>query len=295
MEEKFNRSGIPAVLLTAESTDADRLNGLIRFRKKEIKVLINIDLFDEGLDVPGIDAVILARPTMSLSKYLQMCGRALRPVFADGYDLETKEGRLAAQQYGGKPYAIIIDQVGNRKRHQLPDTRRVWSLDSYKGERMKPLELVRRCWNWQCDLEYERFHTACPYCGTPAVKPREGGGGGRIPPALVDGDLVLCDPDTLRELEAETKLESPAEISHRVTMAAGAAAGLNAMKNQQMRIATQNDLALKIAEWAGKLKAMGYEDREIHKEFYARNGDKTIHEVLALPRADMLKIIEDLE
>jgi len=73
MEANFNAAGITAKLLTGLSTDKDRLEGMIAFREKKIQVLVNVDLFDEGLDVPGIECVIMARPTMSLAKYLQMC------------------------------------------------------------------------------------------------------------------------------------------------------------------------------------------------------------------------------
>ena len=66
----------------------------IRLRFKKIQVLLNVDLFDEGLDVPGIECVIMARPTKSLGKYLQMVGRGLR--IAEG-----------------KPHLILIDHVGN--------------------------------------------------------------------------------------------------------------------------------------------------------------------------------------
>lgn len=73
MEEQFKSRGITAKALDGTTKDSDRLDALIRFRDKEIQVLINVDLFDEGLDVPGIEVVIMARPTKSLGKYLQMC------------------------------------------------------------------------------------------------------------------------------------------------------------------------------------------------------------------------------
>lgn len=295
MEDKFNKAGIKAKLLTGETGDMERLNGLLNFRKKEIRVLINVDLFDEGLDVPGIDAVILARPTMSLSKYLQMCGRGLRPVYAPHFDLSTKDGRLEAQAAGSKPHAIIIDQVGNIKRHGLPDARRVWNLSSCANRREKILDLTVRCENPMCDLEIERHLTECPHCGTKVLKGSRGLGGGRIPPALVDGDLMLVDPDTLRELESMVNLEDPGEVGRRVSMVAGGKAGDIAAQNQRERIDTQNELKAKIAEWAGKLTDHHfYTDRQIYKEFFIKQG-KTIAEAISEPRANMQKLIEELE
>src|SRR5690606_598267 len=74
MESEFNSQGIRTKLLTGETPDGERLKSIQEYRKKEIKVLINVDLFDEGLDVPGIEVVSLARPTWSTGKALQMVG-----------------------------------------------------------------------------------------------------------------------------------------------------------------------------------------------------------------------------
>jgi DNA repair protein RadD len=86
-----------------------------KFRDKYIQVLTNCALFDEGLDIPSLDGVILARPTQSLSRFLQMVGRALRPC-------------------EGKDRAIIIDLAGNWERLGMPDDMRghsmVWRRNS---------------------------------------------------------------------------------------------------------------------------------------------------------------------
>ena len=165
MEESFQAKNITAKLLTGLTPDAERIRSMDLYRDGKIKVLINIDLFDEGLDVPGIEVVIMARPTMSLGKYLQICGRVLRPVYAPGYDLSTKEGRLAAQAAGPKPFGLIIDPVGNRKRHGLPCELRHWTLDDIVKKRSSEA-LVRICSNFMCNAPYDRFKTVCPFCGT---------------------------------------------------------------------------------------------------------------------------------
>lgn len=295
MEENFNFVGIPAKLLTSKSTDEERLNGLIDFRNKKIKVLINIDLFDEGLDVPGIDVVILARPTMSLSKFLQMVGRGLRPVYASGWDLRTREGRLGAQANGTKPHAIIIDHVGNFDRHGPPDLRRMWTLDSTKGERRKAIKLMRTCWNWEtCGWDFERVLTHCPFCNEPAIDPNKLKSG-RGSPAEVDGDLVLIDPETRWRLEKATELEDPGVYAARIAAAGGGHAGQRAMEYQVERIKVQKELYQAIALWSGNRKHFdGYTDPEIHKLFYS-NHQMTINEALALKTVDMKKIMSELK
>lgn len=272
-EKEYNAAGIRAKLLTGESSDKERLDAMLDFRDKKIQALLNVDLFDEGLDVPGIECVQLGRATMSLSKYLQMVGRGLRP--ADG-----------------KNHLIIIDHVGNVTRHGLPDARRNWTLDRIVKKR-DTTDFTRVCSNVECNAPYDRVLTACPWCGTPAVM-AGGGGGGRTPPKEVDGDLHLVDAETLRELEALAVLDDPAVVGKRAGFAAGPGAAQMAMKNQIARIATQKDLVHTIARWAGRMKHHGYSDRMIHKNFYLEYG-RTISEALSEPRAEMLVSIQQLE
>lgn len=274
MEKKFLENGISAKLLTGETPDAERLKALIDYRERNIKVLLNVDLFDEGLDVPGIECVIMARPTMSLGKYLQMIGRGLRVM-------------------PGKEYCVIIDHVGNVQRHGLPCQRRQWTLDRIVKRRDR-VNLIRICSNYECNSPFDRILTECPYCGTPIPKPNPSEGGGRVGPEQVDGDLELLDPETLREMYEGSNLEDPGKLAERVSRVAGAAAGIKAAKDQAARIMVQKDLAGVIAIWAGKERKHGYSDRQIHKKFFIYF-DKTITVALSEPRADMLDTIDQLK
>lgn len=265
MEKKFIEAGIPAKILTGLSSDQERLEGMISFRDKRINILINVDLFDEGLDVPGIEAVIMARPTMSLGKYLQMIGRGLRP----------------AQN---KPHLIIIDHVGNVIRHGLPDEEREWSLER-EVKRQQKINLIRICANINCNAPYDRLLSECPYCGL-KLERALGNGAGRVGPAQVDGDLELVDPEVLAEMLSKTVLESPEEVSRRVEKAAGIPAAMRALKNQIKRIEMQKKLSQEVAIWAGLQREEGLTDRQIHKKFYFIF-DKTITQALAEPEADM--------
>jgi superfamily II DNA or RNA helicase len=97
---------------------------MTQFRDRQIQVLTNCALFDEGLDIPSLDGVILARPTQSLSRFLQMVGRALRPC-------------------EGKDRAIIIDLAGNYERLGMPDDLRVWTLDGIEKKQRDRSKLMR--------------------------------------------------------------------------------------------------------------------------------------------------------
>lgn len=109
--DEYNEAAIKAEYLDGTNTARERDEILSRFASGETKVLINVDLFGEGFDLPAIEVVSLLRPTHSTALFLQQVGRALRPC-----------------PELGKEYAIILDHVNNYKRHGFPDDEREWSL-----------------------------------------------------------------------------------------------------------------------------------------------------------------------
>ena len=122
--EHFKAAGIIAYHLDGNTDSGTRSNVMNQFRDKQIQVLTNCALFDEGLDIPSLDGVILARPTQSLGKFLQMVGRSLRPC-------------------EGKDRAIIVDLAGNYERLGMPDDLRIWTLDGIEKKQQGLSKLVR--------------------------------------------------------------------------------------------------------------------------------------------------------
>lgn len=125
-----------------------------KFRKGEIMTISNVDLVGEGFDVPDCDTVILLRPTLSLSLYIQQSMRCLRPA------LDKR--------------ATIYDLVGNVYRHGLPTETREWSLTQDSKVRNASGEedvIVRRC--HKCELIYRGSNSICPYCGNDNGKTRK--------------------------------------------------------------------------------------------------------------------------
>ena len=78
MAAEFNRLGIPATAISAESSRDDRDSALRRLRNFEVNILFAVDLFNEGVDLPEIDTVLFLRPTESATIFLQQLGRGLR-------------------------------------------------------------------------------------------------------------------------------------------------------------------------------------------------------------------------
>lgn len=108
----FNDAGIPAAHVDGDTPQKIRSQIVDDFRHNKIKILCNAELFGEGFDVPNCQAVILARPTMSLTLFIQQSMRPLRP---DPNDTNKR--------------AVIIDCVQNCNRHGLPNDYREWSLE----------------------------------------------------------------------------------------------------------------------------------------------------------------------
>ena len=127
--ELYRKNGMKAIAISSKTPDKDREEILERFRNTQtggkkplkecdIQVIVNVSLFDEGLDCPDVEFIQMARPTLSLSKYLQMVGRGLRV-------------------YDGKRYCLILDNVGNYRLFGLPSDDRDWEamfVGSTKGK-----------------------------------------------------------------------------------------------------------------------------------------------------------------
>ena len=265
----FNAAGIPAESVSAKTPDRERTAIINRFRRGDLTVLVNVDLFGEGFDLPAIEVVSMARPTMSYALYAQQFGRALR--LMDGKDI-----------------AIIIDHVGNVARHGLPDRPRIWTLDRVErsGSANKDPDLIPTKACQQCTAVYEATHMACPFCGhvnEPA---------GRSRPDQVDGDLLELDASVLAEMrEAVDAIDKPAaDLRARMQYAGapGAAVG-GAVKNHMRRQDAQQSLRDVMAMYGGHQKAAGRDKREAQKRFFWKFGiDILSAQALGRPEAETL-------
>lgn len=261
--------GITALALSGKSHESDRTRGLEQFDSGELQWLVNVDLFDEGFDVPAAEVCIMARPTESTAKYLQMVGRVLRPMYADGYDLTTVQGRLAAIAAGPKPNAVIIDPVRNWERHGLPNWPRSWSLDGRESRRRGPapdLQKLRVCTS--CTQPFDAFLTACPYCGAAVVYGR------RKAPDQVDGDLLELDQDAMaavfaamQRADQDDETYRRGQIARRIP-AVGQPADLRRHQAARYRRGVLREL---VGWWIG-MQPAGREMNEKYRRFYHRFG-----------------------
>ena len=87
MAEEFSRFGYPAVALDANTPRDRRRAALGKLRRGEIRLIFAVDLFNEGVDLPEVDTVLMLRPTESATVFLQQLGRGLR--WAEGKQVLT--------------------------------------------------------------------------------------------------------------------------------------------------------------------------------------------------------------
>lgn len=280
-------AGVRAVALSGKSSPQYRADCLRRYRRGEIDLIVNADLFGEGTDLPNVEVVIMARPTASWPLYVQQFGRALRLLIAPElravWHTLTDAERLAHIAASAKPCGLIIDQVGNYIRHSLPDAPRTFSLDRReKRSRGAVSDVIptRACLNPQCLMVYERVHPACPYCGH-APEPAE-----RSAPELVDGDLYELDGATLAALRGEI---ARIDAAPRVSQGLDAVARRAVMLRHTDRQAAQRELRAAIALWAGYQRHLGRDDRETQRRFFFMFGiDVATAQTLGVQDAEAL-------
>ena len=114
--KQYQEHGVKAIAIDSKTPAAERQQDIEAFKKGDIQVLVNVDIFSEGFDCPDVEFVQLARPTLSLAKYLQMVGRGLRVA-------------------KGKKNCVIIDNVGLYRVFGLPS--QVWNWNAMFEGKLK--------------------------------------------------------------------------------------------------------------------------------------------------------------
>ncbi len=177
LAEEFNRAGIPAVHMDADTEQTEREDAFGKLKDGTVSVLTNFAILRTGVDLPFISCGQLAVSMNSLNTYLQTCGRFLRtsPLKSD---------------------AVIIDHGGNIFRHGWPDQDHAWSLhapgtvqerDKEVAKKSPPKEALtcQRCG------AIRGIGQVCKNCGHTKVR---------------RGELVKFADGTLREVVKKDKL-----------------------------------------------------------------------------------------
>lgn len=177
--EQFQASGVAAEHIDYYADDDERAAILERFARRETMVLSNVGLLAEGWDCPATEVMILARPTRSLIRFIQMVGRVLRP--ADG-----------------KERALLLDHSGSTARLGHPCDDLPLELDDGKPKASGKQHVERReslpkpCPS--CKFMRPAGIHACPKCGFKPERQSE----------VVVGDGELVKVDRKKPIKLET-------------------------------------------------------------------------------------------
>jgi DNA repair protein RadD len=114
--DALNELGITATCVHSKMPDKERDKNIADFKAGRYKAMVNNGILTTGFDFPEIDLIVMLRPTNSPGLWVQMLGRGTRPVYAEGFDLETATGRIGAQQAGPKKNCLVLDFAGNTRR-----------------------------------------------------------------------------------------------------------------------------------------------------------------------------------
>ena len=145
----FKNAGVPAAVMLGETKDEERVRLIAGFKNGTLKVLVNVAVATEGFDLPDASCVVISRPTMSLTLYLQMVGRGLRP----------KEDR---------GNCLILDLAANSEIHGLPEEDRAWSLEP--RESLQADGDAVTVWCDGCKTVSPAASHNCQNCGAPFGK-----------------------------------------------------------------------------------------------------------------------------
>lgn len=147
IREVFEKNGVSIAHIDAHTNDEDRQDIYRGFESGDIQVLTNVGVCCEGSDLPIASAVVIAKPTLQLGRWIQMAGRGARP-------------------YPGKKDFLILDHAGCVERHGFCDEDVSWFLDvdklatgpNKKREKEKTIIV--------CDMCKHAFTgRRCPNCG----------------------------------------------------------------------------------------------------------------------------------
>ncbi len=123
MAARFTQAGIHSIALSGDTPAQDRAAAIQSLRAGQLRVLFAVDLFNEGLDIPEIDTLLLLRPTESATLFLQQLGRGLRRTH-------------------GKSILTVLDFIGLQRREFRFDTKMMALLGTSRREVVARLELA---------------------------------------------------------------------------------------------------------------------------------------------------------
>lgn len=145
LREQFECHDVIAEVVSGNDPAKQRDRKINDFKSGRTRALINCGVLTTGFDYPAVDLVAMVRATESTGLYIQIVGRGTRPVYADGYDLSTKQGRVSAIENGSKPNCLVLDYGDNVARHGFIDAVKPKIKGESTGEGEAPTKECPEC------------------------------------------------------------------------------------------------------------------------------------------------------
>ena len=119
--EIFNRYKSGCADCVFGHTPPDQRDEVLKHFRNGLQICVNVGVLTEGYDHPGIEAVVMARGTLSRSLYAQMAGRGTRPLpgIVESVLIDDPASRREAISTSSKPSLLLLDFCGNSGRHKL--------------------------------------------------------------------------------------------------------------------------------------------------------------------------------
>lgn len=175
LSDAFNSAGISSAYIHGKTPELERDQIVEMFRAREIQMLVNVAVFTEGFDVPGVECIVDAAPTKrSLSLYMQKYGRGLRPAT-------------------NKLDCLILDHAGNSLRFGPVEDYEHWTLETTKNanstEKVKKKSKTKTPKDIICEscayvFQSSKICPACKHEHSWEIIPED--------PLITEGELVLA-------------------------------------------------------------------------------------------------------
>ena len=176
IRDALRNLGVSCETVTGDMPTDERDDVLRRFKAGGFKALTNVDVLTTGFDYPDIDAVVMARPTMSTSLYVQMAGRGMRlknhcsdcllldfagnsEVHGEITDVHVLLGSRGRVDYECEPWECT---------HVLDNGHHCGTLNDIGHIRCSACGSIRQrqCPNPKCNHDVDWNLEVCPWCGT---------------------------------------------------------------------------------------------------------------------------------
>lgn len=270
--DKYNSRDVRAAVISGDTDLLVRVRFMEQFREKKLLQLVSVDCLGEGVDVPAVQVISMARRTASWQNYGQQTGRGGRVMvdarYANDWAAYTDQQRLAVIAASEKPYFTLIDHVGNvgyhyESRGTLFDGRQVYSLSKHDRSNRSKADVIplRHCVNADCRYPYERYRDCCPRCGTLTPPPA-----GKGSPEEVEGKLELLPLEVLQRMR-----KSAEDIFGPCRMPPGISADAQraVLRRHHARFTAQQTLRTAMRRWCGwRTYTCGESDAEAQSRFF---------------------------